>query len=221
MGDAMDPQTIIAKRVALELRPNNLVNLGIGIPTLVANFVPPGLNIFFQSENGLIGTGPIPEQGMAHPLLTDAGGRPISALPGAATFDGATSFALIRGGHVDVTVLGGLQVDAEGRLANWMIPGKMVPGMGGAMDLVTGAKRVVVAMQHSAKGKPKIVRQCTLPLTSVRTVDLVVTELAVIAFPGGRATLVETAPGVQVEQVLALTEAELAVPAQVPQMQLS
>src|SRR5204862_329167 len=130
----MDAQTIIARRVAQELRPGNLVNLGIGIPTLVANYVPEGLKVFFQSENGLIGTGPIPEQGMAHPLLTDAGGKPISALPGAATFDSAMSFGLIRGGHVDVTVLGGLQVDAGGRLANWMIPGKMVPGMGGAMD---------------------------------------------------------------------------------------
>jgi acetate CoA/acetoacetate CoA-transferase beta subunit len=220
MGDAMDPQTIIAKRVALELRPNNLVNLGIGIPTLVANFVPPGLNIFFQSENGLIGTGPIPEQGMAHPLLTDAGGRPISALPGAATFDGATSFALIRGGHVDVTVLGGLQVDAEGRLANWMIPGKMVPGMGGAMDLVTGAKRVIVAMQHAAKGKSKIVKKCGLPLTSVRPVDLVVTDMAVLGFDGGRIRLVETAPGVSVADVVAVTEAELTIPDKVSEMKL-
>ena len=217
----MDAQTIIARRIAQELGDGMLVNLGIGIPTLVANHVPPGMHIFFQSENGLIGTGPIPQEGLAQARLTDAGGKPVSAIPGACTFDSAVSFGLIRGGHVDMTVLGGLQVDAGGRLANWMIPGKMVPGMGGAMDLVTGAKRVVVAMQHSAKGKPKIVRQCTLPLTSVRTVDLVVTELAVIAFPGGRATLVETAPGVQVEQVLALTEAELAVPAQVPQMQLS
>ena len=216
----MDPQTIIAKRVALELRPNNLVNLGIGIPTLVANFVPPGLNIFFQSENGLIGTGPIPEQGMAHPLLTDAGGRPISALPGAATFDSATSFALIRGGHVDVPVLGGLQVDAEGRLANWMIPGKMVPGMGGAMDLVTGAKRVIVAMQHAAKGKSKIVKKCGLPLTSVRPVDLVVTDMAVLGFDGGRIRLVETAPGVSVADVVAVTEAELTIPDKVSEMKL-
>ena len=151
----MDSQIIIARRVARELRPGNLVNLGIGIPTLVANYVPEGLKVFFQSENGLIGTGSIPEQGMAHPLLTDAGGKSISALPGAAIFDSAMSFGLIRGGHVDVTVLGGLQVDARGRLANWMIPGKMVPGMGGAMDLVTGAKRVIVAMQHAAKGSRK------------------------------------------------------------------
>ena len=216
----MDPQTIIAKRIALELRDAMLVNLGIGIPTLVANYVPAGMHIFFQSENGLIGTGPIPEEGMAQPRLTDAGGRPVSAIPGACTFDSAVSFGLIRGGHVDMTVLGGLQVDERGQLANWMIPGKMVPGMGGAMDLVTGAKRVVVAMQHTAKGKPKIIKRCTLPLTSVRAVDLVVTELAVISFEGGRATLVETAPGVSVQQVLAATEASLVVPPQVPQMQI-
>jgi acetate CoA/acetoacetate CoA-transferase beta subunit len=216
----MDPQTIIAKRVALELRAGNLVNLGIGIPTLVANYVPLGLNVFFQSENGLIGTGPIPEQGMAHPLLTDAGGRPISALPGASTFDSAMSFALIRGGHVDITVLGGLQVDAEGHLANWMIPGKMVPGMGGAMDLVSGAKRVIVAMQHAAKGKSKIVKKCGLPLTSVRSVDLVVTDMAVMGFDGGRITLLETAPGVSVAEVMAVTEADLAIPDKVPEMKI-
>jgi acetate CoA/acetoacetate CoA-transferase beta subunit len=216
----MDPQTIIARRVALELRPGNLVNLGIGIPTLVANYVPPGLNVFFQSENGLIGTGPIPEQGMAHPLLTDAGGRPISALPGASVFDSAMSFALIRGGHVDITVLGGLQVDSDGHLANWMIPGKMVPGMGGAMDLVSGAKRVIVAMQHAAKGKSKIVKKCGLPLTSERPVDLVVTDMAVIGFDGGRITLLETAPGISVAEVMAVTEAELTIPDDVPEMKI-
>ena len=216
----MDAQTIIARRVAQELRPGNLVNLGIGIPTLVANFVPAGLNVFFQSENGLIGSGPIPEQGMRHPFLTDAGGRPISALPGAATFDSAMSFGLIRGGHVDITVLGGLQVDTAGHLANWMIPGKMVPGMGGAMDLVSGAKRVIIAMQHAAKGKSKIVVKCNLPLTSTRPVDLVVTDLAVIAFPGGKATLRETAPGISIAEVLAVTEAELAIPDEVPEMKL-
>jgi acetate CoA/acetoacetate CoA-transferase beta subunit len=216
----MDAQTVIARRVAKELRTGDLVNLGIGIPTLVANYVPPDLKVFFQSENGLIGTGPIPEQGMAHPLLTDAGGRPISALPGASTFDSAMSFGLIRGGHVDVTVLGGLQVDAHGHLANWMIPGKMVPGMGGAMDLVSGAKRVIVAMQHAAKGKSKIVRKCTLPLTSSRSVDLVVTDMAVIAFLGGKMTLRETAPGVTVAEVIAVTEAELFIPATVPEMKI-
>jgi len=215
---AMDPQTIIAKRIAQELRSGMLVNLGIGIPTMVANYVPNAVKVFFQSENGLIGTGPIPEQGMGHRLLTDAGGRPVTALPGACTFDSAMSFGLIRGGHVDVTVLGALQVDAHGLLANWMIPGKMVPGMGGAMDLVTGAKRVIIAMQHTAKGKPKIVSKCTLPLTSARPVDLVVSELAVIEFAGGHATLLETAPGVSVEQVIAATEAKLAIADNVSEM---
>jgi acetate CoA/acetoacetate CoA-transferase beta subunit len=216
----MDAQTIIAKRIARELRSGMLVNLGIGIPTLVANYIPSDVKVFFQSENGLIGTGPIPEEGMAHPLLTDAGGRPVTALPGACTFDSAMSFGLIRGGHVDATVLGALQVDAKGTLANWMIPGKMVPGMGGAMDLVTGAKRVIIAMQHTAKGKPKLVNECNLPLTSVRPIDLLVSEMAVISFPDGRATLLETAPGVTVEQVIAATEAKLEVPDKVLAMQL-
>jgi acetate CoA/acetoacetate CoA-transferase beta subunit len=216
----MDPQTIIARRIARELREGMLVNLGIGIPTLVAHFVPEDIHVFFQSENGLIGTGAPPEEGMHHRLLTDAGGKPVTALPGAAIFDSAMSFGLIRGGHLDMTVLGALQVDEKGLLANWMIPGKMVPGMGGAMDLVSGAKRVIVAMQHTAKGKPKIMKQCTLPLTSARPVDLVVTELAVIGFPGGRATLMETAPGVTAAQVLEATEAKLAVPERVPTMSL-
>jgi len=216
----MDAQSIIARRVARELRDGMLVNLGIGIPTLVANYVPGNIKVFFQSENGLIGTGAIPEEGMAQPLLTDAGGKPVTALPGACTFDSAMSFGLIRGGHVDITVLGALQVDAKGQLANWMIPGKMVPGMGGAMDLVTGAKRVIIAMQHTAKGKPKIVKKCGLPLTSARPIDLLVTELAVIAFPDGRATLMETGPGVKVEQVVSATEAELVLPAKIPEMQL-
>ena len=216
----MDPQSIIAKRIARELRSGMLVNLGIGIPTMVANYVPSDIKVFFQSENGLIGTGPIPEEGMANPLLTDAGGQPVTALPGACAFDSAMSFGLIRGGHVDMTVLGALQVDGTGLLANWMIPGKMVPGMGGAMDLVSGAKRVVIAMQHTAKGKPKIVNKCTLPLTSIRQVDLVVSEMAVIAFPEGRATLLETGPGVSVEQIVAATEAKLVVSDKISEMQL-
>jgi acetate CoA/acetoacetate CoA-transferase beta subunit len=216
----MNAQTIIAKRIARELRSGMLVNLGIGIPTMVAGYVPDDIHVFFQSENGLIGTGPIPEQGMAHPTLTDAGGRPVTALPGASSFDSAMSFALIRGGHLDITVLGGLQVDQTGRLANWMIPGKMIPGMGGAMDLVSGAKRVIVAMQHTAKGTSKIVEQCTLPLTSTRPVDMVVSELAVITFRDGSATLEETAPGVCVDQVIAATQARLRVPKDVAQMQL-
>ena len=216
----MEPQEIIARRIARELKPGMLVNLGIGIPTMVANYLPAGLQVFFQSENGLIGTGAPPEEGMAHPLLTDAGGRPVTALPGASTFDSAMSFGLIRGGHLDLTVLGGLQVDQTGLLANWTIPKKMVPGMGGAMDLVSGAKRVIVAMQHTAKGNPKILKKCTLPLTSLRRVDLVVTDLAVIAFPDGRATLLETAPGITAEQVTSATEAELVVPRDLEEMKL-
>ena len=216
----MEPQVVIARRIAQELSEGMLVNLGIGIPTLVAKYVPKDINVFFQSENGLIGTGAPPEEGMMHPTLTDAGGRPVTALPGASTFDSAMSFGLIRGGHVDLTVLGGLQVDQEGYLANWMIPGKMVPGMGGAMDLVTGAKRVIVAMQHTAKGVTKIVRKCRLPVTSLRPIEMVVTEMAVIAFRNGRAMLVETAPGVSAAQVVAATEAELTVSGQVPVMAL-
>ena len=157
---------------------------------------------------------------MAHPTLTDAGGQPVTALPGASTFDSAISFGLIRGGHLDLTVLGALQVDQSGRLANWMIPDKLVPGMGGAMDLVSGAKRVIVAMQHTAKGSSKLVKSCTLPLTSERPIDLLVTELAVIAFPDERATLVETAPGVSIADVKAATEAELIVAGHVPEMAL-
>ena len=216
----MEPQVVIARRIARELKSGMLVNLGIGIPTLVANYLPADMHVFFQSENGLIGTGAPPEEGLAHPTLTDAGGRPVTALPGASSFDSAMSFALIRGGHLDLTVLGGLQVDQTGRLANWVIPDKMVPGMGGAMDLVSGAKRVIVAMQHTAKGGSKIVKKCTLPLTSKRAVDLVVTELAVIEFQDGTAVLRETAPGVSVDQVVQATEAKLEMPAHVPEMQL-
>jgi acetate CoA/acetoacetate CoA-transferase beta subunit len=207
----MEPADLIAQRIARELRDGMLVNLGIGIPTRVADYVPAGIHVWFQSENGLIGTGPVPEAGMVQKRLTDAGGKPVTALPGACAFDSAMSFALIRGGHLDVTVLGGLQVDETGHLANWMIPGKMVPGMGGAMDLVSGAKRVIVAMQHTAKGKSKVVKRCSLPLTSARPIDLLVTELAVIGFPAGRATLLELQPGASVEQVLQNTEAQLAL----------
>ena len=220
MMTPMEPQVIIARRIAHELKQGMLVNLGIGIPTLVAHYVPAGIHVFFQSENGLIGTGAPPAEGMAHPKLTDAGGRPVTALPGACTFDSAMSSGLIRGGHVDLTVLGGLQVDQSGLLANWVIPKKMVPGMGGAMDLVSGAKRVIVAMQHTAKSKPKIIKKCTLPVTALRPVDLVLTELAVIGFADGRATLLETAPGVSVPDVVSATEAELVVPDRVSEMTL-
>lgn len=216
----MDPQTLIAKRIAQELRSGMLVNLGIGIPTLVAGHMLPGIAVLFHSENGLIGTGAIPQEGMGHATLTDAGGRPVTALPGAATFDSAISFGLMRGGHVDITVLGGLQVDERGHLANWMIPGKMVPGMGGAMDLATGAKRVIVAMQHTAKGHSKIVKTCSLPITSARPVDCVVTELALIRFSEGLAVLSETAPGITVADVLDATEADLVISPHLKEMVL-
>ncbi len=216
----MDAKTLIAKRVAQELRAGNLVNLGIGLPTLVANHLPPDTEVYFQSENGIVGMGPVPEEGMEEPDLTDAGGGFVTALPGATSIDSAMSFGLIRGGHLDVTVLGGLQVDEAGHLANWMIPGKMVPGMGGAMDLVSGAKRVIVAMTHSAKGKPKIVPECTLPLTSVRRISLVVTELAVIEPTDEGLVIREVAPGVTVDEVLDNTTARLIVPETVPSMQV-
>jgi len=214
----MDAKEVIARRVALELRDNTLVNLGIGLPTLVAHHVPEGISVAFQSENGIIGFGAPPPNGMEDPNLTDAAGGYISALPGAISFDSSTSFALIRGGHLDMTVLGGLQVDQQGRLANWMVPGKLVPGMGGAMDLVVGAKRVIVAMQHTAKGKPKIVETLTLPPTATRRVSLVVTDLAVIEPTADGLVLRERAPGVTTDEIIAATGAKLLIPAEVPQM---
>jgi len=214
----MDATELIVKRVAQELRDGMLVNLGIGMPTQVANHVPAGMTVYFQSENGLIGMGARPPEGMEDPNLTDAGGAFITALPGAVAFDSAFSFGLIRGGHLDMTVLGGLQVDGHGHLANWMIPGKMVPGMGGAMDLVSGAKRVIVAMAHTNRGQSKIVRECALPLTSTRPVSLIVTELAVIEPTADGLVLKERAPGVSVEEVRAATAAELLAAAEVPEM---
>jgi acetate CoA/acetoacetate CoA-transferase beta subunit len=214
----MDEKTLIAKRVALELKDGDLVNLGIGLPTLVAAFVPRNAEIFFQSENGIVGMLALPEEGLEAEDLTDAGGGPIGALPGAATFDSAMSFGLIRGGHLDVTVLGGLQVDQKGRLANWMVPGRMVPGMGGAMDLVSGAKRVIVAMTHTVKGTPKIVRHCSLPLPSARPVSLIVTEMAVIEPTAEGLLLRELAPGITVAAVRQATQADLILPDQVSEM---
>lgn len=207
----MDEKALIARRVAQELRSGDLVNLGIGLPTLVAAYLPAGIDVFFQSENGLIGMRPLPEEEFAWSDLTDAGGRPVGAVPGACAFDSTLSFGLIRGGHLDVTVLGGLQVDAMGRLANWMVPGKMVPGMGGAMDLVTGARRVIVAMTHSAKGEAKIVERCSLPLTSLRRVDLIVTEMAVIQPTDAGLVLREVTHGHSVSDVVAATGAPLIV----------
>lgn len=214
----MDSKTIIAKRVALELRQGYLVNLGIGLPTLVAKYVPRDVEVFFQSENGIIGMAPLPESGMEDEFLTDAGGGHIGAIPGACSFDSCLSFGIIRGGHLDVTVLGGLEVDEQGRLANWMVPGKMVPGMGGAMDLVAGAKKVIVAMIHRSKTGPKIVAECSLPVTSQRRVDLIVTDLAVIKPTREGLFLAELAPGVTPNQVIAATAAKLSVPKTIPHM---
>lgn len=218
---SMEAKEIIARRVALELRDNTLVNLGIGLPTLVARYIPPGIRVHFQSENGIIGFGAPPPEGMEDPNLTDAGGGFISAMPGAVSFDSAMSFMLIRGGHLDMTVLGGLQVDARGLLANWMVPGKLVPGMGGAMDLVAGARRVVVAMQHAAKGESKIVPELTLPPTAARPVTLVVTDLAVLEPSAQGLILRERAPGVSIEAVLAATAAPLTILGDVPEMALT
>ena len=218
----MDAKELIARRIALEVKDGELVNLGIGLPTMVTKYLPPDINAFFQSENGLVGMQALQELGMRDDYLTDAGGGFISAIPGASTFDSCVSFGLIRGGHLDMTVIGGLQVDEQGRLANWMVPGKMVPGMGGAMDLVTGTKRVIVAMTHTAKGdEKKILKQCTLPLTSTRPVSLVVTEMAVIEPTAQGLVLREVAPGVTVDQVVRATEAALIVPPNVPTMRLA
>ena len=217
----MDSKELIARRVAREIRPGSLVNLGIGLPSMVANFVPASAGVFFQAENGVIGLGARPPEGMEDRHLTDAGGGFVTAVPGAASIDSVMSFGLIRGGHLDMTVLGGLQVDEAGHLANWKVPGKMVPGMGGAMDLVTGAARVVVAMQHAARGESKIVPELTLPLTALRRVDLVVTDLAVIEPMNEGLFLRERAPGVSVEAIVAATAARLVIPDQVPEMILA
>lgn len=217
----MDTKERIARRVAQEIRPGMLVNLGIGLPSLVAGYVPANSGVFFQAENGVIGLGARPPEGMEDPHLTDAGGGFVSAVPGAASIDSAMSFGLIRGGHLDMTVLGGLQVDELGHLANWKVPGRMVPGMGGAMDLVTGAARVVVAMQHAAKGESKIVPMCTLPLTSQRRVNLIVTDLAVIE-PGPEGLVLrERAPGVGIDAIVSATSARLLIPGPVPEMALN
>ena len=207
----MEPKERIARRVAQEIEPATLVNLGIGLPSLVANYVPADAGVFFQSENGVIGLGARPPEGMEEPDLTDAGGGFVTAVPGAAAIDSAMSFGLIRGGHIDLTVLGGLQVDESGYLANWMIPGKMVPGMGGAMDLATGARRVIVAMQHMANGLSKVVAKCNLPLTSSRPIDLLVTDMAVFQVARSRLVLKEIAPGLTLEELRNATEARFDV----------
>ncbi len=217
----MEDKEIIAQRVAQEIKPDMLVNLGIGLPSLVANFLPKDVHVFFQAENGVIGLGPRPPEGMEDEDLTDAGGGFVTAMPGAASIDSAMSFALIRGGHLDMTVLGGLQVDERGYLANWMVPGKMVPGMGGAMDLVAGAKEVIVAMVHTAKGAQKIVERCTLPLTAVRRVSLIVTEMAVIKPTERGLVLLERGPGVSLDAIVKATGAKLIIEGDVPEMRLN
>ena len=202
---------VIAKRVAMELKDGDVVNLGIGIPTLVPNYLKKGVEVILQTENGMLGMGPAPEEGKENPELTNAGGGYITALAGASSFDSATSFGIIRGGHVDVSILGALQVDEKGDLANWMIPGKKTPGMGGAMDLLVGANKVILAMEHTAKGNPKIMKKCTLPLTAAGQVDMIITEMGVIEVTPQGLVLKEIHPEFTVEQVKAATEAALII----------
>lgn len=213
---AQDKRAMIGARIAKEFQNGDYVNLGIGLPTEAANYIPEEVQVIFQSENGLLGAGPKPPEGQEDKDMINAGGGYITCIPGASFFDSATSFAIIRGGHIDATVLGALQVDQEGNLANWLIPGKMVPGMGGAMDLVTGAKKVIVAMEHCDKyGKSKILKKCTLPLTAKGKVNLIITDMAVIEVCPDGLYLREIAEGLTIADVIQATEAELIIPERV------
>lgn len=209
--DKNELQNFIAKRVAKELKDGDLVNLGIGLPTKVSNFVPENINVILQSENGFVGLGPAPEAGKEDLNITTAGGTPATIIPGGMFFDSATSFAIIRGGHLDATILGALQVDEKGNIANYMIPGKMVPGMGGAMDLISGAKRVIVAMEHTNRGRAKIMKECNLPLTAANAVDIIITEMGVIDVREEGLVLVEINKDYTIEQVQEATDANLII----------
>lgn len=207
----MGIKEMIAERIARELKDGDVVNLGIGLPTLVANYIPDNIDVTLQSENGFVGLGPAADEDNKNKNIVNAGGQYVTINEGSAFFDSVTSFGIIRGGHVDATVLGALEVDEKGNLANYMIPGKMVPGMGGAMDLVSGAKKVIIAMTHTSKGAPKILKECTLPLTAVGQVNLIVTEMGVIEVTKEGLVLKEVAPGVTIEDVINSTEAKLIV----------
>ncbi|QVK21791.1 CoA transferase subunit B [Mycoplasmatota bacterium] len=207
----MTPKELIARRVAKELNDGDVVNLGIGLPTMVANYLPEGVDITFQSENGMLGLGPAPVEGEEDWDLTNAGGQPITMSIGGVCFDSSTSFGIIRGGHVDATILGSLQVDEQGNISNWIIPGKMVPGMGGAMDLLVGARKVIIAMTHTAKGKMKILKKCSLPFTAVKQVNMIVTELGVMEITDEGILLTEIAPGVTIEEIQEVTEPKLII----------